>query len=261
MMQAYDPAKGTFLMRNVLPGSYVLQAAVPPSYARVPVEVLNSDVEGLVVSVDSSVTINGRFVVENGDMLPSNAPRVQMRLMTNGLPDYLGAMPTSSPMAEDGSFTISNVIQGQYRVVAPPAQNSYVKELRYNRADALNSPFEVSQRNLETIEVVISLKVAQIDGIIVDDRGQPVPGVQAVLIPDRRDRTELYKTATTDQGGRYVMRGITPGDYKLFAWEALETYGYFDPDVMRRSDSFGKAVHVGESSNLSVDGKIIPATQ
>jgi len=55
------------------------------------------------------------------------------------------------------------------------------------------------------------------------------------------------------------MRGLAPGDYKLFAWEGLENYGYFDPDVMRRAEALGKPVHVGESSKLAVEGKIIPA--
>jgi hypothetical protein len=55
------------------------------------------------------------------------------------------------------------------------------------------------------------------------------------------------------------MRGVTPGAYKLFAWEALESFGYFDPEVMRRAEALGKPLHVGESSKLAVEGKIIPA--
>jgi hypothetical protein len=261
MNQAYDPATGTFVMRDVLPGSYILQAAAPPSSARMPVEIVNSNVEGLVVTLDSGVNINGRFVVEGGDMPPSNTLRVQMRLMTNGAQNWVGALPSSSPLAADGSFTIPSVIQGQYRVSVLPSQDFYVKELRYDRADALNSPIEVSRRNSDsgTMEVVISRNVGQIDGVISDDKGQPVPGVQAVLIPDTRGRVDLYRTATADQGGRFVMRGITPGDYKLFAWESLENYGYFDPDVMRQSESLGKALRVAESSKLSVEGRIIPA--
>jgi hypothetical protein len=91
---------------------------------------------------------------------------------------------------------------------------------------------------------------------------QPVPGVQAVLVPDgNRSRPELYRNATTDQTGRFTIRGVTPGDYKLFSWEALENNGYFDPDVMRRSEALGKPVRVGESSKLFVEGKIIPAGQ
>jgi hypothetical protein len=99
----------------------------------------------------------------------------------------------------------------------------------------------------------------QIDGVIVNDRMQPVTEVQAVLIPDHRSRTELFKTATTDHTGRFAMRGIPPCDYKLFAWEALENFGYFDPDILRRAEAQGKAIQVAESSKLVVEAKIIPA--
>src|SRR5262245_5665572 len=41
MGQAYDASTGTFTMRDVQPGPYILQAAVPPSSARMPIEVTN----------------------------------------------------------------------------------------------------------------------------------------------------------------------------------------------------------------------------
>jgi hypothetical protein len=69
----------------------------------------------------------------------------------------------------------------------------------------------------------------------------------------------LYKTATTDQSGRFSMRGIAPGDYKLFAWEALENFGYFDPDVLRRSEALGKAVQLSEGSKLVAETRVISA--
>ena len=255
----YDPATGTFVLRDVFPGSYVLQAAVPPFSTRLPVEVTNSNLENLVVELHSGVNITGRFITD-GSLPPSSMLQVQLRLASNGLQNYaVGTSPTSQAAA-DGSFSIPGVLPGEYRVISNPSQDFYVKELRYNRLDALTNPVSICcNSDSGTIEVVISRNVGQIDGVIVDDRMQPVPGVQAVLIPDARQRTELHKTATTDQTGRFVMRGLTPGDYKLFAWEALENYGYFDPDVMRRAEALGKPVHVGESSKLAVEGKIIPA--
>jgi hypothetical protein len=260
--QAYDPATGNFTMRDVLPGSYILQAAAPPSSARVPVEVTNANVEGLAVVVDSGINVNGRFIVEGGDMPAPNTLRVQMRVMNNGLQNFVGFSPSGQPAGTDGSFTIAGVLPGQYRIVAPVSQDFYIKELRYDRSDALNTPVDVSRRSSDagSMEIVISRNVGQVDGVVVDERMQPVAGVQAVLIPDsNRIRTELYRTATTDQTGRFTMRGVAPGDYKLFAWEALENFGYFDPDVMRRSESLGKAVQVVESAKLSVETKIIPA--
>lgn len=260
MGQAYNAAAGSFTLRDVIPGAYVLQAAAPPSSARVPVEVINSNVENLVVVVDSGVNISGRFIVEGGEMPAPNTMRVQMRLVTNGLQNFVGFAP-SAQAGPDGLFSLAGVLPGQYRVTVPPGQDFFVKELRYDRLDALNNSVEVSRRNSDsgTMEVVVSRNVGQIDGVIADDRMQPVPGVQAVLIPDSRTRTDLYKTATTDQNGQFIMRGVTPGDYKLFAWEALENYGYFDPDVLRRSEASGKAVRVAESSKLAVEAKIIPA--
>jgi hypothetical protein len=259
---AYDAAIGTFVLRDVLPGAYVLQAAAGPSSARMPIEVTNTSLEGLAVVLDSGVTVNGRFTVEGGDMPPANTMRVQMRPVTNGLQNYVAAMSTAQAGA-DGSFTIGSVIQGQYRAVVPPSQDFYVKQLRFDRSEALNSPFEVSRRNSDsgTMEIVVSRNVGQIDGVIVDDRSQPVPGVQAVLIPDLRGRADLYRAATTDQTGRFSIRGITPGDYKLFAWESLENFGYFDPEVLRRADPLGKAIQVAESAKISMETRIIPAGQ
>jgi hypothetical protein len=258
--QDYDPATGVFALRDVLPGSYMLQAAVSGFSARMPVEVTNSNVENLVVAVNSGVSIAGRFILDGGNLPAANTLQIQMRLASNGLQNYMGTAPASPNPAADGSFSIAGVLPGEYRLIASPSQDFYVKELRYNRLDALTNPVSVCcNSDAATIEVVISRNVGQIDGVIVDDRMQPVPGVQAVLIPDARQRTELYKTATTDQTGRFVMRGVTPGAYKLFAWEALESFGYFDPEVMRRAEALGKPLHVGESSKLAVEGKIIPA--
>jgi hypothetical protein len=261
--QGYDPVTGNFQLRDVLPGSYFLQIAAPPATAHVPIEVKNSNVEGVVATVDSGVTINGRFMSEGGQMPPANTLRLQLRpVSATGSPMYFGFSPAAQATA-DGSFNLAGVFPGNYRAIVIPSQDFYVKGLRYDRRDALNSVVEVSRRNSDgaTIEVVISRNVAQIDGVVTNDNLQPVPGVQAVLVPDtaNRNRTELYKTATTDQSGRFSMRGIAPGDYKLFAWEALENFGYFDPDVLRRSEALGKAVQLSEGSKLVAETRVISA--
>jgi hypothetical protein len=263
MSQAYDAKTGTFVIRDVIPGPYILQAGATTASARIPIEVTNANIEGLNVVVDGGITVNGRFMMDSGELPPASALRVLMRIMSNGVQNFTGYSPTIQPGA-DGTFSLPGVLPGQYRIFVqpPPTQDFYVKEIRYDRAEALSNAVDVSRRGADagTMEILLSRAVGQVDGVIVDERGQPVPGTQAVLIPDNdRVRFELFKTATTDQTGRFTMRGIAPGDYKLFAWEALENFGYFDPDVLRRSEPLGKAVRVGEASKLSVEGKIIPA--
>ena len=74
-----------------------------------------------------------------------------------------------------------------------------------------------------------------------------------------RDRQDLYKTAVTDQDGRFTFRGITPGDYRIFAWEDIEPFAYFDPAVVKQYEALGKSVRVQESSSDNAEVRLIPA--
>jgi hypothetical protein len=53
------------------------------------------------------------------------------------------------------------------------------------------------------------------------------------------------------------MGGVAPGDYKLFAWEGLENFGYFDAELLKQSEPSAKPVHVGESARVTVETKVI----
>jgi hypothetical protein len=126
--------------------------------------------------------------------------------------------------------------------------------------DVLNQPWVIGNSIRGNLDVVLSSGAAQIEGTVVDARSQPVPSLQAVLIPDQdRSRTELIKSAVTDQNGRFTLRGVSPGNYKIFAWEGLESNAYFDPEVLRQYEQQGKAVRVGEGEKITAEVKMIPA--
>ena len=72
-------------------------------------------------------------------------------------------------------------------------------------------------------------------------------------------RQALYRNEFTDQEGRFTFRGITPGDYRIFAWEDIEPFAYFDPAVVKQYEAAGKLVHIQESSAESVEVRLIPA--
>jgi hypothetical protein len=163
----------------------------------------------------------------------------------------------------DGVFRIDNVAPGEFRVnVSGLFQDVYVKQARFNQNDALNKPMPFSSADSGTLEILLSSRGGQVEGTVTDERQRGVPNVQTVLIPDRsRDRNDLYKTSTTDASGHFTLRGIAPGDYHLFAWEAIDPFAYFDPDVMKLYESKGKPVHIAESAKENADIRMIPADQ
>jgi hypothetical protein len=246
------------VLRNVVPGAYAVQASNGTATARAAVEVTNADIN-LDLNLGGGVNITGKAQTAGGTPLPAGAG-VRLKPILNGVAHFMGAVPQAPIAAAEGTIRLDRVLAGEYQatVIAP---GHYVKELRFDNTDVLNSTFELldTRTLMPVFDIVLSPNVGEIDGTVTDAAGQPLPGVQAVLVPEKnRQRTELFKAAATDQSGKFNMRDVAPGDYKLFAWENLDNFGYFEPDFIRKYETQGKAVRVEESGKLNVDTKIIP---
>ena len=65
-----------------------------------------------------------------------------------------------------------------------------------------------------------------------------------MLVPElaRRTISLLYKTQTTDQDGHFDLRGIAPGDYKLFSWEEAESGSWEDPEFLKPLEDKGEKI-------------------
>jgi hypothetical protein len=63
---------------------------------------------------------------------------------------------------------------------------------------------------------------------------------------------------TTDQYGRFTIKSVDPGEYKVFAWEDVETGAYMDPEFVKPVEGQGESVTIRESSRESLQLKLIP---
>jgi beta-lactamase regulating signal transducer with metallopeptidase domain len=256
---SYNSTTGDFELRNVAPGTYNVRAVIPDVPASgigiAPITVTNADVEGIVVQIKPEVSLNGTITVDGPLAGALNALRFRFLSVSNVGTSF------GVSIAADGTFHFAGITPGEYRFgMLPSPAMYYIKEARYRGEDALNKPIVVERSGSDTLDVILSSRVAQIDGTITDSKSQPVRDIQAVLIPDQhRERVELFRTANSDQDGHFSISGMAPGDYKLFAWEAIEPYGYFDLDFVKRDEARGQAVRVAESGKLSVTLKMIPA--
>jgi hypothetical protein len=129
------------------------------------------------------------------------------------------------------------------------------------KADALNERMRVADNESQTLEIELSTKSGRIEGTVNDAVGKPVPGAQAVLIPASPTRIDLYRTQNTDAKGHFEMRGVAPGEYRMFSWEALEGNMYFDPKFVALYGESGTRVRVTESSTATATVNRIAASQ
>src|SRR5207253_2273749 len=141
--------------------------------AHAPVEIGSTDVEGVALVLQPQLTIGGRITLENSladaTGLSMAGARVELR-REPFTSELLILLPT---VAADGTFTLSGVTPGEYRLkVGLGGFKSYVKTARFGAVDALNPPFRIDASDAR-LEIVVGRNPGSVDGVVVDDAQKP----------------------------------------------------------------------------------------
>jgi len=262
--QTTDP-QGDFEIRGVRPGAYSLVAqsfdGARSLTARQALDVGNNNMEGIALTLSSGMELPGQIKAEG----PQGIDLVDIHISLQ--PHDLGVMRfTSNPndhVKDDGSFTLTQVSQERYDIyVRGLPDGYYIKSIRAGDEEVRDSGLDMTSGPAGPLTVTIGPGAGEIDGTVQNDKQDPAAGALVVLVPDdarRRERRDSYHTATTDQYGRFTLKGVDPGEYKLYAWDDLESGAYMDPDVMKPYESQGVAMSIHENSRETAQLKLIPA--
>jgi hypothetical protein len=258
--------QGSFEIRGVPPGSYELIAMVNQRNnrmtARLPLEVGSSDVQNVSLVLSPGFTLTGRLAVEGQPTGAGNPNLSRMRVMLR--PDsstqVAGGAP-ASPVQADGTFTLEQVGRDDYRLsVTGMPRNAYVKMARYGATDVMSDGLRLDRQPAGLLEILVSTNTGIVDGIVQNDKQQAAANVTVVLVPEtaRRSRWDLYRTTSTDASGRFHVEGVPPGDYRVFAWEDVETGAWQDPDFIRQFEERGRPVRINEGGTSNVELRVVP---
>jgi hypothetical protein len=258
-----DPVTGTFEMPNLTPGSYTVSVQFPSDVVAQPtaaasIRIVNSNIENLILTLQTPVSASGLIIVE--DQPIASVPNLDGMSLSFSPKIVAGDAPFTMAAAPDGKFEVRGLRDGEYAVKierVPPG--FYVKSLQYEQRDILANPLTFIGPRTGTFEMTLRAAAGRVAGLVTDAQSQPVSGIQAFLIPVQRNRIDLYRIATTDPQGRFSLAAVAPGDYEIFSWETAESGAPYDPDFLKQSERQGLSVRVEESSNLTLNVKVIPA--
>jgi hypothetical protein len=250
-----DKPDGLFEIQNVLPGSYTLTAFWFDEgrryQARQSVDITNIDAEGLQLNLSPGMDIRGVINWDPRPGLDKDPLTVSVRPVGTAF-----AYGAQARVATNGLFSLRDVSEGLYRLsTSGQTQDCYLKSIRYAGMEVSDDEFNVIRGTQAILEVTISSRGAHIQGMVTDADGLPAVGVWVALVPDDAHLNEfhLFKQRTTDQYGRYDIRGIAPGDYKLFSWEQVEQNAWEDPDFLKQFGSKGQSISLQEGDGKSMD--------
>jgi Carboxypeptidase regulatory-like domain len=269
---------GQFEVRGVAPGSYVVRASTPTESqsftARQDVSVVAANVDGVKLTPLPSFTLSGHLRIEGG--AAADLTQYSANLRQAELPEDSGFFMsqeffgTNAPVDRLGNFEWKNVTPGNYivQVYGGDGQGFFLKSVELGGRN-IESGFTAS--GPATLELLVSTKGGTVEGSVVEaavekdvekdgDRVQPVPNATVVIVPEEKFRKfpDRFGIGSTDQHGRFTIRGVAPGGYTLYAWQDLEEGVYRDPDFLKSQEASGTAVRVQEGSHQQIELKVSP---
>jgi protocatechuate 3,4-dioxygenase beta subunit len=256
---------GEFEFRGVPPGSYILEPRAVDGmtqtvYGRQAVTVGQEPADNLAVFLPQEGEIVGQLRVEGEAKLDLHSIKVGLQAPWSPDPHY-----RVTPVAPDqtGKFLLTGVNPERYALVFQNLPDAfYVKSARMGNTDALESSVDLTSGGAGSVEVVLSGAAAAVAGSVKDANGAAVAGATVALVPQeaaRRRMPMFYHSAKSDASGTFSFKGLSPGDYKLYAWQQVEDGAWVSSDFLRSFEASAAAVKLAEGDSPTVDLKVIPS--
>jgi hypothetical protein len=262
--QAQSSAEGTFGIRDVAPGSYIVSArsggsAVFAGFQRIRIPSVIRPFLDLRLILNPGRPVHGRIYFSGAE---SSGDFRRMRVALASI-DFLSPVAVS-PQA-DGQFSIADVFPDEYLLtVTDLPDDVYVAAARYGSVDALEAAVSIRNNDAASaLQILLDSRGGRLTSAVFDRENRPLPRAQVVLVPDatRRHRPDQYRVIRAGDDGRVTIRGIPPGDYKVLAWENIEPNAHLNREYLRSYEDFGIAVRIASGDNSPVAVRSIPSEQ
>jgi hypothetical protein len=259
-------AEGEFEFPEVLPGKYMLNAigvmlgAENRLTASRTLDVGDTDLDDVQITVSPSQTIAGRFITPEGRKLPAGVI-VALGCRTPGDNMQAGGFAQVLP---DATFNIKNVSAGDYDLLIKSnaaSDDLYIGSIRMGNTDALADGVHV-EGSPELLEIVLKANGGTAACSVKDDQGSIVPGSHVVLVPDgaRKRQFALYADCKADAEGTCKVTGTAPGDYHLYAFPGDAEVDFLrDPDFFKPFEDHGKSASFAEGQEQQVELQPVPS--
>lgn len=263
-------ANGRFAVNGLTPGRWLLfgQAAPPntpsdgvfPWFGELEFVVGETNQDGLVLSFAPGATLHGTLRFDGAATRPDLS---RMRVVLSHVPRIAGTelrVPTATPAA-DGSFTIAPIPPGRFRLNVTGLGNWAVAGARHGSQEALDALIDIDPGRDAPLAITLSDRVTEISGQLQDQLGRPAPEYSVLVFSS--DRTHWLVSPRRTSGivrlgsdGRYLVRGLPPGEYVLCVVTDVEPPMLQDAAFLEQLAAAGLKLALGEGEKKRQDLKI-----
>ncbi len=128
--------------------------------------------------------------------------------------------------------------------------------------NSLDFPFDVENDDITGAVVTMSPPgpYSELSGVITDQQGKPASDYTIIVFTSDQQfwipGSRRIFTARPATDGRYLLRGLPPGDYQIAALSDLEPGTQYDPEFLKTLLGASTRVTVSEGAKLTQDLRI-----
>jgi protocatechuate 3,4-dioxygenase beta subunit len=271
---------GQFRISSVPPGRYFAQVRSNPrgpggrgggrggngldEFARQEITVGGEDLNGVVIVTAPGGRITGQIVSDTGTLAQLRQQQVAVTARAADV-EVLGpgGGGGAARVNNDWTFEIAGVFDPRLLRVNLP-QGWYLKAVMLGGQDVTDTPLDVSPgQTLSGVQIVVTDKASEVNGRVIDGRGQPVTDVTIIVFADDDNRwtyqSRFVRTARPDQDGRFQIRGLPAHDsYLIIPVQNLEDGQAGDPDFLASVRESAKGFSLNENEVRALELRWAP---
>lgn len=255
---------GTFEFRTVPPGRYEIRARGetdkngPSLFATFRVIVEERDLKNLNLTLLPGASLSGMVIVERVHMArPPALDGIRVRAPMADGTSFGDAVPEE--MRPGGEFAIRGLMPGSHVVRLDGLPDPWVlKSVVHRGRDITDAGVDAEpQQHFTEVRVTITDATTDVSGTVRDAEGNPGAAaivVVAPLLPRFWSRTSRRLGVTrADALGRYRLRGLPSGEYRMLASAGLDENAAFDRTVLRGVAATGVPLTLGDLETHVLD--------
>lgn len=255
-------ADGSYRVRGLTPGLHrvTVEKTTPPytGASRV-IQVSNRNLRDVDLEVGLEATLAGRVIL---DSPPPDLDRGKMELTVVVRGESAGE--EEARVAPDLSFEVQGLSPQPYRVFLDRLPTgAYLKVLRLAGQDLPGPVIELPGGGSRSqIEVVVAFDSATLSGKVKSDRPEQAANAAILVFPQGNQSPYLLeRRIQADRTGGFLLSGMAPGRYTVFAAPPTVAYELADPEARRHLQNLGRSLVLSRGEKTFIELALVPSPE
>ena len=278
LLPARPAPDGRFTFSGVPPGQYAVVATTRAAgrgrgaaagaaegglWGTAEISVNGQDLSNVSLTLQPGMSVSGRVVLEATQEAPAlSGVRISLVPELTGTEVAAGQLSTQTDAT--GAFTLPGLTPGRYalRALMPTGTTGWqLRSVALDGKAIVDEAIELRGGNdLSGLSLTMTNRLGEITGMLQDPTGRPAPDYYVILFPAnsaqwRSGLRRIFQTRPATDG-RFTLRNLLPGDYRLAALTDVEPGEWLDPEFLKTLVPASIALSIAEGEKKVQDFRI-----